>query len=86
MQPKDLLLHMALRDQAALLVIETALAERGGVLPACESLAIGRTTLYRAAESWPALARLIKRGKMPASVIGKMGGDASHARKRRKRG
>jgi hypothetical protein len=74
---RTLCLKVGLRSPEALREIKAALAARKGIKWAAEELGIGRATLNRWGEEWPAVGTLLRRYVLDAKTVGSLGGKAS---------
>lgn len=74
MNNRTLSLKVALRSPEALSLIKAELARGKGAKAAAEALGVGRTTLARWGQSWPAVAKLLDRYTLDASAVGALGG------------
>lgn len=73
MSPAALCLEMRLHSRKALETIRAELNKGKGVLAACRRLGIGRSTIYRAAEQWPALATMLESKALDRNEIAAAG-------------
>ncbi len=70
-------LLMRLRSQRALDTWRKELAKGAGVYAACEALDVSKTTAYRLAADWPALAKILEHGTPTPAERGSVGGTVS---------
>jgi hypothetical protein len=68
-----LILETRLHSKLALDTIREELNKGRGVLAACKALKIGRTSMYRAAGHWPALAKMLESKAMDRDSIAAAG-------------
>lgn len=61
------------RQLSALVAARKAFARGGGILGACKRLGISRRTLYRHAERWPAMGKIVARGTMTTEEASALG-------------
>lgn len=80
-----LILETRLHSKLALDTIRAELNNGNGVRAACKALKIGRTSMYRAAEHWPALATMIGSKAMDRQEIAAAGVKGRNAVRRKNR-
>ncbi len=69
----NLILETRLHSKLALDTIRAELNKGHGVRAACKALKIGRTSMYRAADHWPALATMLESKAMDRDEIAAAG-------------
>lgn len=77
MTARQLGMRVALREPEALEAIKRELTKGAGLKAAAEALGVGRTTLYRWGDTWPALARLLEKHTLDQSAVGSLGGSTT---------